>query len=498
MSLILLLVWHRNLTKSITDTTIVATLTGPISSDFRSLSLLSWLATGYLIANAACQPLSGKLTDIFGRRAGLIFSNVFFGAGCLISGLAQSESVIIAGRVIAGMGGGGLNAISVFVCTDLIPLRRRGIWQGYGNIVFGLGMGLGGTFGGWLNDWVGWRWAFLIQVPFICVSGLLVFFLVKIPVKEHDKSGLKRIDFLGAALLVVSLVLLLLGLNSGGNQYPWTHPFILTVLPLSFVTFLAFIYVEDRVSSEPIIPVRLILRRTVLSACLTNWFGTMAVFIALYYVPLYLQIRGFSAFASGLRLIPYAVSLSFGSLSSGIIMRKTGHYYILSCVLMTLLVAGSALYITFDLDTPSWATYLYMTPAGVGYGGMLTVTLIAMISAVEHKDQAVITSASYAFRSTGSTIGITIASAVFQNILTMDLRSKYGEAKGGEKAIERIRNSLDEINHLPKGWNKADVLDSYMHAIRAAFVASLALAMTATTVSLFMREHTLHKNLARK
>jgi MFS family permease len=486
-----------NLTVAI-DTTIVATLTGAISSDFNSLSLLSWLATGYLIANAACQPLSGKLTDIFGRRAGLIFSNIFFGAGCLISGFAQSESAVIAGRVIAGMGGGGLNAISVFVSTDLVPLRRRGVWQGYGNIIFGLGMGLGGTVGGWLNDWVGWRWAFLIQVPFICVSGLLVFFLVKIPVKEHNKSAVKRIDFLGAALLVTSLVFLLLGLNSGGNQFPWTHPFILTVLPLSFVTFLAFIYVEDRVAAEPIIPVRLILRRTVLSACLTNWFGTMSVFLALYYVPLYLQVRGFSALDSGLRLIPYAASLSAGSLSAGFIMRKTGRYYILSCALMALLVTGSALYITFDLNTPTWATYVYMTPAGVGYGGMLTVTLIAMISAVEHKDQAVITSASYAFRSTGSTIGITIASAVFQNILTMELKSKYGDTKGGEKAIERIRNSLDEINHLPKGWHKVDVLDSYMHAIRGAFLAGLALAVTATTVSLFMREHTLHKNLARK
>ena len=165
---------------------------------------------------------------------------------------------------------------------------------------------------------------------------------------------------------------------------------------------------------------------------------------------------------------------------------------------MALFVAGSALYITLDLDTPSWATYLYMTPAGFGYGGMLTVTLIAMISAVEHKDQAVITSASYAFRSTGSTIGITIASAAFQNILTMDLRGKYGGTEGGEKAIQRIRNSLNEINHLPKGWHKADVLDSYMHALRGAFIAGLALASVATVVSLFMREHTLHKNLARK
>jgi MFS family permease len=224
----------------------------------------------------------------------------------------------------------------------------------------------------------------------------------------------------------------------------------------------------------------------------------MSVFLALYYVPLYLQVRGFSAFNSGLRLIPYAASLSAGSLSAGFVMRKTGRYYILACVLMALLVAGSALYTTFDLNTPTWATYLYMVPAGMGYGGMLTVTLIAMISAVDHKDQAVITSASYAFRSTGSTIGITIASAVFQNILTMELRDRYGGSKGGEKAIERIRNSLDEIKHLPKGWHKADVLDSYMHAIRGAFVAGLGLAIIATVASLFMREHTLHKNLARK
>ena len=402
------------------------------------------------------------------------------------------------GRVVAGMGGGGLNAISVFVSSDLVPLRRRGVWQGYGNIVFGLGMGLGGTFGGWLNDWVGWRWAFLIQVPFIAVSGCMVFFLVKIPIKETEESAWKRVDFLGAALLITSLVLLLLGLNSGGNQFPWNHPFVLTVLPLSVVFFLLFVYVEDRVASEPIIPVRLVLTRTVLAACLTNWFSTMAVFLALYYIPLYLQIRGLSALKAGLRLIPNAAALSCGSLGSGYIMRTTGRYYYLSCMFMSLLVLGSALYITLDLNTPDWATFLYMIPSGFGYGGMLTVTLVAMISAVEHKNQAVITSASYAFRSTGSTIGITIASAVFQNILTMELRDKYGSSKGGEKAINRIRNSLDEINHLPKGWDRADVMDSYMHAIRGAFVAGLALTITASVVSLFMREHVLHKNLARK
>lgn len=145
------------------DSTIVATLSAPISASFKSLSLLSWIASAYFIANAALQPISGRLTDILSRRTGLIFSNVFFAAGNLICGLATSKWVMIFGRIIAGMGGGGLNAISTFVGSDLVPLRRRGVWQGFGNVSFGLGATLGGVFGGWINDTWGWRTAFLIQ-----------------------------------------------------------------------------------------------------------------------------------------------------------------------------------------------------------------------------------------------------------------------------------------------------------------------------------------------
>lgn len=96
----------KTVANNTTDTTIIATLSAPISTSFHSFTLLSWIATGYLIANAALQPLSGRLTDIFGRRSGLLFSNVFFAAGNLICGLAKEGWVIILGRVVAGMGGG--------------------------------------------------------------------------------------------------------------------------------------------------------------------------------------------------------------------------------------------------------------------------------------------------------------------------------------------------------------------------------------------------------
>lgn len=252
------------------DSTIIATLSAPISTSFNSLSLLSWLASGYLIANAACQPISGRLTDIFSRRTGLVVSNILFAAGNLMCGLATSEWTMIAGRVVAGMGGGGLMAISTFVGSDLVPLRKRGIVQGIGNICYGSGAGLGGLFGGWVNDTWGWRVAFLAQVPLIVVSGVLVYFTVNVPAKKSELSKLSRVDFLGAFSLVVTLILLLLGLNSGGNIVPWSHPLVLASLPLSMVSLGVFVWIELRWAAEPVIPVRLLLDRTVAAACLTN------------------------------------------------------------------------------------------------------------------------------------------------------------------------------------------------------------------------------------
>ncbi|KAK2858453.1 hypothetical protein FQN49_004722 [Arthroderma sp. PD_2] len=479
------------------DGTIVATISAPISSSFNSLSLISWLATAYLISSSACQPISGKLTDIFSRRTGLVVSNILFGVGNLICGLATKEWVMIVGRTIAGMGGGGLTAISTFLTSDLVPLRKRGIWQGIGNICFGVGSGLGGIFGGYVNDNWGWRWAFLIQVPFIIVSAILVSIYVNVPVKVTDKSRWKRIDFLGAGTLVCALVLFLLGLNSGGNQVPWTHPLVLTTLPLSVVLLAAFIYIEDKIAPEPIIPVRLLMDRTVLSCCLTNWFITMTVFALFIYIPLFLQVQGYSTTLAGTRLVAQALGTSIGSLGSGYLMRMTGRYLYFNYGSVILIVIGTALISTVNLATPALPPFLYLFISGLGYGGMLTATLVAIIAAVDHEHQAVVTSASYAFRSTGSSIGISVASAVFQNLLRSGLWSRLGHLGDAEKIIRKITERFEEIRHLPPGM-AAIVRDCYMGALRAVFITTLGLAALGVLASLAMKEHKLHMNLARK
>ena len=253
---------------------------------------------------------------------------------------------------------------------------------------------------------------------------------------------------------------------------------------------------EDRWASEPVIPVRLLLNRTVLSACFTNWFTTMAVFSLLFYGPIYFQVRGLSTTDAGLRLIPQSLGTAVGSITTGLIMRWTGRYYILGVCVETLFVAANAVFASFQLNTPTWQSILAFCMAGLGYSGILTTTLLALISAVEHIHQAVITSASYAFRSTGSAIGITVASAVFQNVLKIRLQNVLGGRKGGQEAIAELRDSLEAIKALPIEW-QGEVRDVYMEALRAVFFTTLGLSVVGACVSLLMREHTLYGTLAR-
>ncbi|KAI1284635.1 major facilitator superfamily domain-containing protein [Xylaria sp. FL0933] len=480
------------------DSSIIATLSALISSEFQSLSLLSWLATAYLISNAACQPISGRLTDIFGRGPGLVFSNIVFAAGNLICGLAQSAEVMILGRVVAGIGGGGLMTISTFLGTDLVPLRNRGIVQGIGNICYGAGAMLGGVFGGLVNDnsrW-GWRLAFLVQVPPVLVSTVLVAYLVRIPPKVSERSYIARIDFTGAFSLVSFLVLLLLGLNAGGNLVPWLHPLPLTTLPLSLVALVFFIIWESR-AAQPVIPVRLLFDRTVLTACVTNLLCCMVQFQSMFYIPLYLQTHGVSASGAGLVLLFAPLGVCISSISAGYIMKKTGRYLGLGIFAVSLQLISSIILTALRQDSPIWPLRVVFFLLGAGQGGMLTVTLLACLAAVDHSHQATITAATYAFRSVGSTVGITVGSAVYQNVLKDKLWERLGHLPGAADEISRIRDDIDELNHLPDGWHDG-VAASFQDAFRSVWFTLVGLAAVALISVSLMKQHKLHSTLARK
>lgn len=223
------------------------------------------------------------------------------------------------------------------------------------------------------------------------------------------------------------------------------------------------------------------------------------MFGLIYYGPVFFQVvRGVSATEAGTQFIPQAVGMSLGSLLAGIYMRWSGKYWWWSVGGQALSITGAALILAFfDENVALWPPFIFLFVGGLGYGSMLTVTLLSLISAVDHKYQAVITSASYAFRSTGSTIGITVASAVFQNLLKSFLFEKFGDRPDAADRIRRIRDTPDEIRDLPESW-KTGVIESYIAALRGVWTVVLALTIIASVTSLFIRQHTLYSSLDRK
>ena len=389
-------------------------------------------------------------------------------------------------------------SIATFVGTDLVPLRKRGVVQGVGNICYGAGAMLGGVFGGLMNDHtsVGWRLAFLVQVPPVLVSAVLVAFLVRIPPKVSDKSYLHRIDFTGAFLLMLFLVLLLLGLNAGGNLVPWVSPLPLTALPLSLVALIGFVIRESR-AKQPIIPVRLLLNRTVLAACMTNLLCCMVNMAVLFYTPLSLQTRGSTATEAGLVILFGPIGLSICSVGSGLIMKKTGRYIALGVVAVLLMLACVVILTTLGERSQKWPLMVAALLLGAGQGAMLTVTLLACLAAVDHSQQAVITSATYAFRSVGGTVGMTAASAVYQNVLVARLWDRFGRLPGAADEIRRIRDDLGELGRLPDGWPRPAVLAAFVDAFRAVWFLLLGLALLGLVCVSLMRQHKLHSTLSR-
>jgi len=247
------------------DSTIVATLMSSISSSFGASNQISWLASAYLLSTSATGALYGKLADLLGRRMSNLIALGFFTLGTLGCGLSSNMSQLIFSRFLAGCGGGGIMTTSSIIATDLFRLDQRGLIQGFANICFGLGAALGGPVGGWIADTLGWRFAFLAQVPLLIIATILVASFVdyRLEGQVNSKAELaRRIDYRGSIALIWMIGALLLSLSFKSNlQYEWSDPRVYG----NFVSFLVglgvFVYIESSVP-EPILPLRLLKFRT--------------------------------------------------------------------------------------------------------------------------------------------------------------------------------------------------------------------------------------------
>ncbi len=231
-------------------------------------------------------PTTPRLSDILGRKATLLLALTFFSVGTLLCAVAPSMGFLIFARALAGMGAGGVTTTSSVVMSDLVPLRSRGLLQGLTNIVFGLGSGLGGPVGGWLNDSIGWKQAFLIQLPLLALAYVLVVFYIenKPPAarlaapaaaapQQSKWQQLRQIDVLGSLTLLVGVSAPLIALSLiSANDRPLADPLVVTGLALGPTFLAAFVYVEAKVARKPILPLHLLKYRTGASHALANFF----------------------------------------------------------------------------------------------------------------------------------------------------------------------------------------------------------------------------------
>ncbi|AGO13939.1 AaceriAGR076Cp [[Ashbya] aceris (nom. inval.)] len=496
------------------DGTIVTTLLDHIASEFNELPRISWIATAYLLSSATFQPLYGKLSDIFGRRPLLVFSNLVFCLGALVCGVSNNLWVLVLGRFVAGIGGGGLTSMCSITTTDIVPLRSRALYQGICNVFFGLGTACGGLVGGLFADRaVGWRMAFLAQVPLTLLSttAIQLFLTLPKPVDAHKGVGrqsvpwttkLRMVDWTGTVSLVTFLFCFTLVCSLYGSDLP--HLYLIFVVILLSGSY--FIYHELYVATDPILPIRFLENRSVLAASLANWFCMMGMMTTGFYIPVYYaSVLNMGPTDIGKRIVPSFFSTAFGSLGAGYYMKRTGKYYwfLLAFCLVGVLGQVQISYVTPSIST--WRQYcLYVIP-GFGSAVLLTVTLLALIVAVPQRHQAATTSISYAFRSTGSTLGVSIGGAIFRNGLSSQLYSKLMPLQSPEhpasellQIIEKAAHSTEWVHNEAPEFARLILIECYHYAGRYTFHFCLACMILATVACCFIVEYKLHAGIPRQ
>lgn len=234
--------------------------------------------------STTAQPIAGRLSDIYGRKSILLVSYILFIVGTFASGAGLTFNQIIAGRLVAGIGGGGMMILVSILITDLVPPIQIAAWRSYVNVAATVGRSLGGPVGGWLADNVGWRWSFLGQVPFLVLAIVFIAFKLETPTEEKAQKGsrknlgskLGQIDFIGASLMVGCITTLLLILDLGGQKIPWSSPFI-TGLAVAAVIFGAvFCWYDLKIARLPIFSPSLLLQRSVWTSYSISMFQVAA------------------------------------------------------------------------------------------------------------------------------------------------------------------------------------------------------------------------------
>jgi EmrB/QacA subfamily drug resistance transporter len=444
------------------DQTIVSTAMPRIVSQLSGLDLYAWVTTAYLLASTVMVPIYGKLSDIYGRKPVLVAGILIFIFGSGLCGLAgEFGSLPLLGggmvqlivfRAVQGLGGAALITCAFALIADLYPPRERAKLGGLFGSVFGLASVVGPLIGGFFTDLgdfqvfghavAGWRWIFYINLPLAALALFMI--LVMTPPLTHRTGG--RIDFVGAALLLVTFIALLLALSWGGTA-GWSSRPVLGLLALASAGFVMLLVVEARVDN-PIVTLSLFRNRTFATAALSSCLIFMAFMGLVAFLPLLIQLgQGMPATKSGLVMLPLTLGLITSASLSGLLVNRIGRYKAVMVGGAALAAAGAFLLSTLPVDAGTWGLVWRVTVLGLGLGPAQSVFNLAMQNAVDRSQIGVATSTGQFFRQVGSTIGVAICGAVLTHELATGQPQAAPGARSGSQAVVQPL-SLAELERM--------------------------------------------------
>ena len=394
------------------DQTLLATATPVISRELGGLRDTAWLAVGYLLASVVMVPLYGRLGDRYGRRKVLSIAIAVFALGSLACGLAPTLSLLVAARVLQGLGGGGLMTLSQALIGEVVSPRLRARNQSYFAIIFTLASVGGPVIGGLVVHHASWRWLFLVNLP-ICAVAVWRLRAMSGDDVLHPAAG--KTDTAGIVLFALAISTALVWLSSGGHHFAWSSATSLALVATALALAAVLVRVERR-AERPFLPFELIAMPAVRYAVLTVLGFASAMFAMIFYLPVYLQLALHSNPAeSGLLLLPLTAGIVCGAALTGRVIVWTGRPTAIPGI--GLLVAATSLFALAWLPPTRPLLIALEIGTGLGLGSVMSVMQIVTQTAAGPARLGAAAATISLARTLGSSVGAAAFGALIYGLI---------------------------------------------------------------------------------
>lgn len=450
----------------------------------------TWVVTATLLTATATTPVWGKLADLFNKKTLVQAAIVLFVIGSLISGFSQTTGQLIAARAFQGIGIGGLQALVQVVIAAIIPPRERGRYNGYLGAVMAVATVGGPLLGGLIVDvpWLGWRWCFFVGVPIAALAFGVLQRTLKLPTQRRDDV---QVDYLGATLIAAGVSVLLIWVSFVGNTFDWLSWQTAAMAGGGVLLLGLAVLVESRVR-EPIVPLKIVVRRTPALAIVASLAVGMAMYGGAVFLGQYFQIgRGYTPTQAGLLTIPLMAGVFVASTVTGRMISRSGRvkpYIVTGTIVLVFGFLGLGM---IDHDTSLWLVGVSMAVVGAGVGMTMQNLVLAVQNSVALRDLGAASASVTFFRSLGGTIGVSVLGAVLANRVTSDLATALHVPAGASSTGDV---SALNLAALPPEVVRA-VHTVYGDATAHIFLVSAAVGVVGVVAALLLKPITLRTTI---